>query len=162
AANKDRVVREAERDADFATLLAESGLTAESLRTALEEIAQAATDEAAQAAAPVEGRAYIPRGEVVSLFQSALEEFYTAGGAPPPGIAAAGAAAGAPAGRIPVTDREIPEVVEGDGLRRLFEQFSESDAGWSATLVARTYRRFHGWRPFSDQPAEPLTIDNRA
>src|SRR5438552_3771730 len=83
SANKDRVARGAPGDPGLAALLEESGLTAEGLRAALEEMERAAANESARPVDPIEGWAYIPRGEIVSLFQSALEEFYGGAGQPP-------------------------------------------------------------------------------
>jgi hypothetical protein len=147
-------------DPSLAALFQGVRVQTDEVRNALNEIEAAAARESAKPSKPIEEEVYIPQDRIVSLFQSALEEYYEK--------VAREMVQGGTAGRqlvgsrVPITDRELVGVAGPEGQRKLFEQFSVTDAGWSSVLVAEGIRAARGWRDFNPQPADPITISNRA
>lgn len=108
---------------------------------------------------------FLSHDPVVSVFQSALEEYFeekatgVVESEPPPDDARRAD------GFVAVTDRRIagldPLARAADG-RRLFDKFGQTDPRWVASAFARGVQLLRGRRSFNPRPADPLRISNDA
>ena len=124
--------------------------------------------------ARLEDFAFIPDDPIISLLQSALEQYFETqrpdllAGEPPRDDDRRGGAGGRGDevdGDVLITDvslANMPARRDPDTNRRLFGQFSETDPAWVASLVAEGIRQFRGQHPFTDRPATPVPIANNA
>jgi hypothetical protein len=116
--------------------------------------------------APIDDSVYISFDPIISLFQSALEEYFDS-------RAADLIEAKPPRDDdrrdgddfVAITDRKLAQsdvLPRTDDGRRLFEQFSETDPDWVASLFAMGVRKFRHRHPFNDQKPETVPIGNKA
>jgi len=122
-----------------------------------QHVADAPADRRGRVPAPIDDFSFISHDPVVSLFQSAMDEYLSASenGEPvedvePPDDRRAGDDPPL------VTDRRLEGVAprRADG-RRLFDQFSVTDARWVSSLFAMGLRKFRNRRPFPTE--RPVT-----
>lgn len=119
-----------------------------------------------QEAAPIDDSVYISSDPIVGLLQSALEEHFDSRGADlietkPPRDDERRAGDDF----VAITDRKLARsdvLPRTDDGRRLFEQFSETDPDWVASLLAKGIRTFRHRRPFNDKRPDTVPIGNKA
>jgi hypothetical protein len=119
-----------------------------------------------QVVPPLDDFSFVSRDPVISLVQSALEEYFAereeesiAESEPP-----ADDRRRAADDEVAVTGRAIKGVaVERDERqgRRLFKRFEPTDARWANSLVSMGIRKWKGVHAFNQKPAPPLRIADR-
>jgi hypothetical protein len=116
--------------------------------------------------APIDDFSFISRDPLVSLVQSALEEYIAQR---EPGLVETEGPSDdrrrAAGEEIAVTDQAISGVDLASAPpagRRLFGRFEAVDARWANCLIAMAIRRRKGTRPFNKRPATPLKIAEQA
>jgi calcineurin-like phosphoesterase family protein len=118
-------------------------------------------------AAPIDDSVYISSDPIVGLLQSALEEHFDSLAAdlietrPPRDDDRRGDGDDF----VAITNRKLArsEVLpRRDDGRRFFEQFSETDPDWVASLLAMGIRKFRHRHPFNDKQPETVPIGNKA
>jgi len=152
-------------DPNIRELLDQSGLAIDDLHDTRNEFEAAIARDAARAPAELDDAVFFPRDAVVSLAQSALQQFCEEKKAA--SVIQNAARGFGPAQRIPVTDMEmdpsLASLLSGAPPQRgLWQRYELLDIGWASCLAAIGVRSWRKRHPFNDQPAQPVTIGNRA
>ncbi len=125
-----------------------------------------AAERRGEESAPLDAVAFFSRDPVVSIVQSALEEYFEE--RRPGDIATAAAAEpgrrGEEAERPAVTDRYLLGAEPGadETGRRIGEKFSITDPGWVNSKIAEGIRLLRGTHAFRDRPATTVPLGRRA
>ena len=157
--------RHAQADPDVLQLLNQFELDIRDLQVASEEFDAAIKREIARETAELVNSAFFPRDPVVSLAQSALQEFCEA--KKPDRIVKTAARGIAAPQHVAVTDTEMDPflasfLASDSPERRLLGKYEMLDIGWANCLAAIGVRRWRNRHPFNDKPAQPVSISNRA
>jgi Calcineurin-like phosphoesterase len=107
-------------------------------------------------ATPLDEQSFFSRDPVISLFQSALEQYFD--DKEPERVSAD--SAGREAGQfVPVSDRRLVPPSEEAG--RVLGKFEITDPGWLSCLVAVGVRRLRRRREFNPKPASPREVSDK-
>jgi hypothetical protein len=165
--NHDMVVQAelyAKADPEVLHLMEQAELGPEDLRVAREEFDAAIKRETTRDTDPLADVAFFPRDAVVSLAQSALQEFCEA---KPNRIVRNAARRAGSAQHIAVTDREmdpsLASFLAGASTKQQFAgKYQAMDIRWANCLAAIGVRIWRKRHVFNDKPAQPFSIGNRA
>jgi hypothetical protein len=154
----------AQADPEVTKLMAHAEVNAEDLRVARDEFDAAIKRETSRNTDELVDSAFFPRDAVISLAQSALQEFCEA---EPNRIVRNAARHAGAAQHIPVTDSEIdPSLASflvSDSPKQGFAgKYEAMDIRWANCLAAIGVRRWRTRHVFNDKPAQPFYIGNRA
>lgn len=152
-------------DSEVLKLMEKFKLTVEDLNKAAAEIESAASREELRASESLDTMAYFPRDAVVSMAQSALQEFCDKRKRKkliPDRVRGAGEAQ-----NIGVTNVQMDANLEallsgGTAQRALIRKYERLDVRWANCLAAIGLRQVFKRYPFNEQPARPAQIGNRA
>lgn len=154
----------ADGDADLAKLMEEAYVSEDDLRRAAAEFEEAVRREAARQPEEHDGVAFFPRDPVMSIAQSALQQFCEERRPSQIGGGTRGASASQ---NIAVTDERMDDslaafLTGGPAERDLWGRFERLDIGWANCLAAIGVRGLRGLHPFNENPAVPYKIGDRA
>ena len=146
-------------------LMDQAELGPEDLRVAREEFDAAIKREITRDPNTLIDAAYFPRDPVLSLAQSALQEFCEV--SKPDRIVRNAARRAGTAQHIAVTDREmdpaLASFLTGDSPKQRFAgKYEAIDIRWANCLAAIGVRRWMKRHAFNDKSAQPFSISNRA
>lgn len=154
----------AQDDPEVRNLMDQAGLGLEDLRVAREEFDAAIKREIVRDTDDLVGSAFFPRDPVISLAQSALQEFCEA---KPNRIVENAARRAGGVQHIAITDKEmdpsLASFLAGDSPKQRFAgKYEALDIRWANCLAAIGVHRWRKRRVFNDKPAQPFSISNRA
>jgi hypothetical protein len=136
------------------------------LQEAKRELLKAITREEVRAPDKEDSVSFFPRDVIMSLTQSALQQYCETRKAQSIVEKTAEIKAAAPHGEIPVTDKELaPQLADflsNDAPSKLFSDFELADIGWANCLLAIGVRNWRKPRAFNSTPAAPYKIGDRA
>ncbi len=122
-------------------------------------------DRRGEQAAPLDDYSFFSREPIISLLQSALDQYSTTehpediATTPPVDVDPR-----EPGHEVVVSDlslKRMPPPRRTDDGRRVFDKFSITDVRWVRSLLAEGIRRFRGKRPFNTKPAKPCKMPER-
>lgn len=122
----------------------------------------AAREQLIAPAAPVDDRSFFSRDPIISIFQSALEEYLET--QKPQQILTRQPANAARPSDFAITNRKLastPVTGQSQGVGFL-GQFDPTDPGWISAAVSKGISLFRGKRDFNQAPATPLPISDKA
>ena len=154
----------AQADPDVLNLMNQAEVDVNDLRVAHDEFEAAIKRETIRATDDLADAAFFPRDAVISVAQSALQEFCE--DKKPDRIVRNTARRASGAQQIAVTDRQIDPplaaLLTGNSARGLLGKYELMDIGWANCLAAIGVRRWRKRHAFNDRPAQPFSISNRA
>lgn len=108
---------------------------------------------------------YFSRDPILSLLQSALDEYYAQPEHAHEVVTTPANGARQGPADVVVTDRSLGRRLPpgpGDGRPRVFDKFSITDIRWIRSKLAEGIRLLRGKHAFNETPAAPVTIADRA
>lgn len=162
----NEMIQRAANSPEINRLLENEEVSVADLQEAEAELRQAIERESARAPEKEDHVSFFPRDAVISLAQSALQQYCEVKKPSEVIQKSDEIRAASEQGDIPVADRELSFKLQNfladQTQRQLLDDYELADIGWANCLLSLGVRNWRGLHPFNPKPATPFKIGDNA